>query len=235
MKQFIIDIINHPIISLSIIINIFFIESILSMDNVVILASMINEIEEKYRPKAMQYGIFGAYFFRSLAIFFSSILIHIWWLKLLGGIYLIYISCFFFLKDKKYLKFNNNKYIYNSFWKMILSIEIIDLSFSIDNLFAIIAFSKNFFLILLGTFMGIFTMRYFAKIFAKIIKKNVFIKQFAFVIIFLLGIKLILETYDLWPFSSILTESLLSLITITCFILSILISFIKNKTNTKLK
>ncbi|WP_185872704.1 TerC family protein [Blattabacterium cuenoti] len=232
MKQFIIDIINHPIISLSIITNIFFIESILSMDNVVILASMINEIEEKYRKKAMKYGIFGAYFFRSLAIIFSSILIHIWWLKLLGGIYLVYISCFFFLKEQKYLKFNSNRLIYNSFWKMILSIEIIDLSFSIDNLFAIIAFSKNLFLIFLGTFMGIFTMRYFAKIFANIINNNVFIKQLAFFIILLLGIKLILETYNLWPFSSIFAESILSLITISCFLLSIFISFIKK---TKLK
>ncbi|WP_185870442.1 TerC family protein [Blattabacterium cuenoti] len=189
------NIINHPIVSISILGNIFLIESILSIDNAVLLASMImDHIKKKDRKKAIKYGIFGAYFFRSICLIFTYQLIKIWWLKLLGGIYLIYLgSRYFFSKFSKKNYVNNKKNIkrIDSFWKILIIIEIMDLAFSIDNIFAVIALSENLILIFLGVFAGILSMRWVTQIFVKLMEKNSFLKDSAFYVIIILGIKLI--------------------------------------------
>ncbi|AWU44130.1 TerC family protein [Blattabacterium punctulatus] len=229
--NYIIDIIEHPIRSFSIIGNLFLIESILSIDNAAMLASMIMKLKKEDRKKALKYGIFGAYFFRGISLIFASILIKIWWLKLLGGLYLIYIgiSHFFF---KKLIKKNSKKNIIlrNSFWKIIISIEIMDLTFSIDNIFATIAFSENFILIFLGIFIGILTMRFTAQKFVKLMEIYPFLKNSAFSVILLLGIKLIFSFFEKKKYTNhhIYLESIFSFITIILFLSPIFYTYISN-------
>ena len=91
MNELIQDILNHPGASLAIIGNLILIESLLSVDNAAVLATMVMDLPEKEREKALKYGIWGAYVFRGLAMLFASILIKIWWLKPVGGIYLLYL------------------------------------------------------------------------------------------------------------------------------------------------
>ncbi|WP_238785594.1 DUF475 domain-containing protein [Blattabacterium cuenoti] len=195
--EFIKDIINNPLLSISTIGNLIIIESILSIDNAIILSSMILNLKnEKDRKNAIKYGILGAYFFRILCLIFISFLIKIQWIKLIGGIYLIIIGInhFFINKNKKKIK-NNHINKHSNFWKTIIIIEIIDLSFSIDNIFASIALSKNIFLILLGSFIGIISIRLSTKFFIKLIKKYHSLNHSIFIIIILLGIKLFLSFF----------------------------------------
>ncbi|WP_262887054.1 TerC family protein [Blattabacterium cuenoti] len=98
------EIIENPILSLFIIGNLFLIESILSIDNAIMLSSIIVSLKDKHRKIAIKYGIIGAYFFRVICFLFMSILIKMYWLKLLGGIYLIFIGISHFLKKKKNYK-----------------------------------------------------------------------------------------------------------------------------------
>lgn len=53
------------------------------------------------RKKALKYGIFGAYIFRGLCLVFASYLIKIWWLKAVGGFYLLFLSIRYFIQNKK--------------------------------------------------------------------------------------------------------------------------------------
>ena len=66
--------------------NLIIIESLLSVDNAAVLATMVMDLSKDERKKALKYGIFGAYFFRGICLLFASWLIKIWWLKSLGGI-----------------------------------------------------------------------------------------------------------------------------------------------------
>jgi predicted tellurium resistance membrane protein TerC len=91
MNELIREIIEQPTTSLAIIGNLILIESLLSVDNAAVLATMVRDLPEKERNKALKYGIWGAYIFRGLAMLFASILIQIWWLKPLGGAYLLYL------------------------------------------------------------------------------------------------------------------------------------------------
>ncbi|WP_341656790.1 TerC family protein [Blattabacterium cuenoti] len=229
------EIIHHPILSLSIIGNLFLIESILSIDNAAILASIILNIQKKDRKKAIRYGIIGAYFFRCLCLLFASILIKIWWLKPLGGIYLIFVGLKHFFMKKNIFHLKNEKKQY-SFWKVIFIIEIMDLAFSIDNIFASVALSENFILIFLGVCIGIFSMRLIAQFFVQLMDKIPELKHSSFLVIILLGIKLIFFSKKYIPdlFLFVFSEKIFSLLTFSIFIFPIFLSWIKKIIN-KLK
>ena len=92
MNELIQQIIDNPVPSLIVVGNLVIIESLLSVDNAAVLATMVMDLPEKQRNRALKYGIFGAYFFRGLAMIFASFLIKIWWLKPVGGLYLLYLG-----------------------------------------------------------------------------------------------------------------------------------------------
>ena len=67
-------------------------EIVLSIDNAAVLAAMVKELPKNQQRKALTYGIAGAYLFRGLALVFASILVQLVWLKVVGGLYLIYLA-----------------------------------------------------------------------------------------------------------------------------------------------
>ncbi|WP_185855088.1 DUF475 domain-containing protein [Blattabacterium cuenoti] len=241
MKNFflnsIIDIVENPLISISIIGNLFFIESILSIDNAAVLASMIMDLKKEDRKRALKYGIFGAYFFRGIALLCASFLIKIWWLKPLGGLYLIYLGLnYFFSSKNSSLKKNKDRKLRNSFWMVLLSIEIMDLAFSIDNLFAAVALSENFLLIFLGVFIGILAMRFATQGFVKLLELYPFLKNSAFSVILLLGIKLLLSPFihSIFSNKNFSLEGFFSFFTVAIFLFPMIISWIFSTTKNKL-
>ncbi|WP_185859241.1 TerC family protein [Blattabacterium cuenoti] len=217
------EIFDHPVLSITIIGNLFLIESILSIDNAAMLASMIMNLKKEDRKKAIKYGIIGAYFFRGLCLLFASALIKIWWLKPLGGLYLIFVGLNHFLKKRNFLSKNLKKK--DSFWKIVFFIEIMDLSFSIDNIFASVALSENFLLIFLGVFIGILSMRLIAQFFIQLMERIPELKNSAFFIIIILGIKLIFSSFKNYNFFP--SEGMFSLLTFSIFAFPIFFSWVK--------
>lgn len=227
------EIVNNPTSSISIVGNLFLIESILSIDNAAMIASMIIQLKEEYRKKAIKYGIIGAYFFRGICLLFASLLIKIWWLKSIGGFYLIFIGLSHFFKKKSVL-YNINKSSLkkeNSFWKIIILIEIMDIFFSIDNIFASVALSENFILIFFGVFIGILSIRLISQFFIQLMEKFPKLKDSSFYVIILLGAKLIFSSF----IRSNFLEKVFPLLTLFLFTYPILFSCIKKNNFFKIK
>jgi YkoY family integral membrane protein len=188
--------------SLIIIFNLILIESLLSVDNAAVLATMVLDLPPEKRKLALRYGIIGAYVFRGLCLIFASWLIKIWWLKPLGGAYLIYLAWDYFrskstpqkeddtlAKEQKwYYRITNG--LVGPFWATIIAVEIMDLAFSLDNVFAAVAFTDNIYLICTGVFIGILAMRFVAQWFVKLLEKYPFLEKSAFLVIGVLGVKL---------------------------------------------
>src|SRR6202000_137177 len=82
--------------ALLIILNLIVIESLLSVDNAAVLATMVLDLPKNQRNKALRYGIIGAYVLRGVCLFLASWLIKIWWLKPIGGLYLLYLAFTYF-------------------------------------------------------------------------------------------------------------------------------------------
>ncbi|MCB0528803.1 MAG: TerC family protein [Saprospiraceae bacterium] len=204
------EIINHIIGSdwenaFIIVINLIIIESLLSVDNAAVLATMVLDLPAEQRAKALRYGILGAYIFRGLCLIFAAWLIKIWWLKPLGGLYLIYL-CFDYFRRKATPQKDDDvlvkeeKWFYKysfgligPFWATVVAVEIMDLAFSLDNVFAAVAFTDNLYLICIGVFIGILAMRFVAQWFVKLLELYPFLETSAFVVIGILGIKLFLS------------------------------------------
>lgn len=194
--QFFKEIVDHPINSISILINIVLIEALLSIDNATILTTLVKNINKKDIKKALNYGLFGAYLFRIISLIFAAVIIKMWWLKLIGGLYLIYLGINHFLKTQKE---ENNFFKINFFskiWGTILYVELIDFLFSIDNIFAGISYSNNPLLIFLGVFISLFLLRISTGKLLKLTEKYSSLEDSAFFIIILLGLKLIISLYE---------------------------------------
>jgi YkoY family integral membrane protein len=202
------DMVSHPAASLAIIGNLIIIESLLSVDNAAVLATMVMDLPKEQRDKALKYGIFGAYFFRGLAMIFAGFLIKFWFLKPLGGLYLLYLVYGWWkgkqteTKEDDFIDKNGN-WLYKAtvgsfgtFWATVALVELMDMAFSIDNIFAAVAFTPNLILVCIGVFIGILAMRFIAQWFVKLMEKYSFLETAAFTVIAILGIKLTLSIVE---------------------------------------
>jgi YkoY family integral membrane protein len=248
MHEYIQEIVNNPAHSLFVIGNLIIIESLLSVDNAAVLATMVMDLKDEAREKALKYGIWGAYFFRGLAMLFASVLIEIWWLKPLGGLYLLYLVFDWWkgkqteTKEDDLVDKNSNWFYRNTvglignFWATVVLVEIMDMAFSIDNVFAAVAFSKNIILVCLGVFIGILAMRFIAQWFVNLMEKYPFLETAAFLVIGILGLKLMLSIFEhFYPesafshfLSSHTTDMGISILTVSIFFIPILTSFLFN-------
>lgn len=195
--------------ALLIILNLIIIESLLSVDNAAVLATMVMDLPEHQRKKALKYGILGAYIFRGICLLLAAWLIKIWWLKPLGGLYLLYLAYNYFSSKKTQSKEDDllekkEKGLYQKvlkwigpFWATIAMVEVMDLAFSLDNVFAAVAYVENIpepyniRLVIIGVFIGILAMRFVAQTFVKLMEKYPFLETAAFLVIGVLGLKLV--------------------------------------------
>lgn len=249
MNELIQQILDNPVPSLIVVGNLIIIESLLSVDNAAVLATMVMDLPEKQRNRALKYGIFGAYFFRGLAMIFASFLIKIWWLKPIGGLYLLYLVYKWWKDkqaegDKEEENIDKDKnWLYRStvgaigpFWATVALVELMDMAFSIDNIFAAVAFTDNIILVCLGVFIGILAMRFVAQAFVRLMTKYAFLEAAAFIVIAILGIKLTLSIYEhFYPetglthfLESSRADVLTSILTVGIFIVPIITSALLN-------
>lgn len=181
-----------------IVLNLILIESLLSIDNAAVLATMVRDLPPHQRKKALRIGIILAYIFRGATLVSASLLMQINWLKLIGGAYLLYIFINFFYKkltgkaaiEEPHITKKRFKFL-TPFMSTVLMVEVMDLTFSIDNVFAAVAFTDNTVLVCIGVFIGIIAMRIVAGYFVKLMEHFPFLDTVAFIIIGLLSIKLI--------------------------------------------
>lgn len=174
-------------------------ECLLSVDNAVVLAAQTQVLPEKEeREKSLFYGIIGAYVFRFLIIGLGSYLINFWEIKVIGSLYLFYLV-FSFFKNRKKKKISSKKrktkkkkYL-SLFWSVVIQIELMDIIFSIDSVLVSIAVSNNPVIVLIGSMIGILTMRGVAEIIMGLMTKLPELQTAAYILIAFISLKLILS------------------------------------------
>jgi YkoY family integral membrane protein len=113
--------------------------------------------------------------------------------------YLCYLTYKFFKNKTDNDETTNG--IAKGFWATVIAVEIMDLSLSIDNIFAAVALSNIFWIIMTGVAIGILAMRFVAGWFVKLIDKYPSLETSAFIVIAILGLKLMMMgTVEYWPY-----------------------------------
>ena len=170
------------------------IECLLSVDNAIVLAAQTKALPtKKEQEKSLFYGLWGAYVFRFLIIGIGTYLINFWEIKVLGAGYLLYLALAHFYhmyhpitKKKK----GKGKRLLPLFWSVVISIELMDIVFSIDSVLASLAISSNPVIVLIGGMIGILCMRGIAEIIIKLMEIIPELEVMAYALIGLIAVKL---------------------------------------------
>ena len=168
-------------------------EGLLSADNAIVLALLVKYLPKDQRKKALFYGIFGAYLFRILAIGLGVSLINIGWIKIVGGHYLLWIVIQNFIKKNDGEDEVQPKKM--GFWRTVLTVELMDIAFSIDSVIAAFGVSNQEWVLFLGGVLGILMMRGVAQLFLTLIEKVPEFETTAFVLIGMIGVKMIVSAF----------------------------------------
>ena len=133
----------NPLHAIFLVLGILLLEIILSFDNAAVLATMVKDLPEKQQSQALRYGIIGAYIFRGVALILVEQILSIWWLKPIGGLYLLWMAFSHFVqksKDeaseevqevKKNLLYRTTVGWIGVFWSTVIAVEFMDIVFSI--------------------------------------------------------------------------------------------------------
>ena len=201
-----------------IILQLIFLEGILSIDNAAVIGALVSPLpDDKHvvwpkplqragewlhpllgnqRMAALRVGLLGAYAGRGLMLFMTSFLIHNSWVKLLGAAYLVHLA-FDNLEDMTGGGSEDDADIspikVRSFWMTVLTVELMDLIFSIDNVVAAVSLSNKLWVVMIGVGIGILAMRFAAGIFSYAVEREPILKQAAYVLVLNIGVELILE------------------------------------------
>lgn len=205
-----------------IIIQLIFLEGILSIDNAAVLGAMVsilpNDKPAPYpRPlkflqpftnrylgmqqaAALKVGLLGAYIGRGLMLLMAAFVSANPWLRLLGAFYLLKLA-FENLGTHGQTEAEYATEISEmapAFWLVVLQVELADLAFSIDNVVAAVALSNELWIVLVGVALGILTMRFAANIFTFLIRQEPIFGPVAYILILAIGLELVLaDLYSL--------------------------------------
>jgi YkoY family integral membrane protein len=67
-------------------------EGVLSIDNALVLGLLARRLPKSLQKKALTYGLVGAFVFRLVAVGTAAWLLHWRWVKLIGGLYLLWVA-----------------------------------------------------------------------------------------------------------------------------------------------
>lgn len=178
--------------AIPIILSLVIIEGLLSVDNALAIAAVASRLPEKQQVQALRYGIVGAYVFRGLALAFAAFIIANPWLRILGAAYLLYLMCKNLGMDAQDDGDPKLK-VKPSLLLTILQIELLDLSLSIDNVVAAVAFSSKLWIVCTGVFIGILALRFLAGYCIRLLEIFPILGQTAFLLIGYVGFILLYE------------------------------------------
>ena len=199
---------------LVIILQLIFLEGILSIDNAAVLGTMVVDLPDdlaiawpkalekvgtilhpllgNQRTAALRVGILGAYLGRGLMLLIASVIIQNPWLKLLGAAYLIRLAF-----DNLGLAEAGEEDAHlhpikgDAFWLVVLNVEIADLVFSLDNVVAAVSLSSRIWVVMIGVALGILLMRFAAGLFSYAVEREPVLKSAAYVLVLNIGVELI--------------------------------------------
>jgi YkoY family integral membrane protein len=173
-------------------------EGLLSADNALVMAIMVLGLPKNRHKQALRYGLIGGFAFRIIATLLAVYLIQVAWVKLIGGLYLLYLTYAHFTgheegADRRMAPRAKPWLGLSAFWGTVVRVELVNLAFSIDSILVAVAMSPKLWVIMIGGILGIVAMRLVVGQLLVLVQRYPPLVDGAFVIIAWVGIKLGLE------------------------------------------
>ena len=178
-----------------ILIQIIFIDVIMAADNAIIIGMIAASFAPKHRNQIIMWGVIGALVFRIIFAFFASYLFGFAYVKILGGLLLIWIvndlrrDLFNTKKIKSPTKISKEPSYIQSVYKVLFA----DLTLSFDNVIGVVAVAKNNInLMLFGLILSVVLVVTLARFFAEQIKNHQWFGYLGLFVILIIALQLII-------------------------------------------
>ena len=173
-------------------------EGLLSADNALVMAILVLGLPKREHKQALRYGLIGGFVFRIAATVLAVYLIQVAWVKLLGGLYLLYLTYSHFWgheegADRRQAPKARPWLGMPPFWATVVRVELINLAFSIDSILVAVAMSPKLWVVVTGGILGIIAMRLVVGQLLVLVQRYPALVDGAFIIIAWVGAKLCLE------------------------------------------
>ena len=189
-------------------------EGLLSADNALVLAVMVRHLPKPQQKRALRYGLLGAFVFRLIAVVFAASLLQYWLLKVVGGLYLLYMAVSHLAHGEEETGVEHRSRFGSGFWGTVVGVEVTDIAFSIDSILAAVATAEaipkrvggitlftvpgvnlvvdvKLLVIYIGGILGIIAMRFVAGYFLILLDRFHGLAKGAYALVGWIGLKLL--------------------------------------------
>ena len=174
---------------------IIFIDIILAADNAIIIGLIAASFVPKNRKKIILWGVAGALIFKVIFAIFATYLFKFYWIKVLGGILLIWIvndlrkDLFEIKKIKSPTKKSKEPSYIQSVYKVLFA----DITISFDNVIGVVGAAKGYFgFMIFGLVLSVVLTGAGATYLANYIQKHLWIAYIGLIFILIVAIQLII-------------------------------------------
>ena len=181
-----------------ILLQITFIDIILAADNAIIIGLIAANFIPKYRKQIILWGVAGALVFKVLFAIFATYLYKYYFIKILGGLALIWIvndlrKDLLEIKKVKSPKKKSQEPVYTSYVQSIYKVLFADITISFDNVIGVVGAAKgNIGFMIYGLVLSVILTGAGATYLANYIQKHIWIAYIGLAFILLVDIQLII-------------------------------------------
>ena len=174
---------------------IIFITIILTADNAVIVGSIAANFVPKNRKQIILWGVAGAFVFKIFCALFATYLFEFYFIKILGGLLLIWIvnDLRKDLVDIKKIRSQTKKTKEPSYINSIGKVLFADIMISFDNVIGVVGAAKGYLgFMIFGLILSVVLTGALATYMANYIQKHIWIAYIGLIFILIVGLQLII-------------------------------------------
>ena len=178
-----------------ILLQIIFIDIILAADNAIIIGLIAANFVPKNRKQIILWGVAGALVFKVIFAIFATYLFDFYFIKILGGLLLIWIvnDLRKDLVEIKKIKSTTKRSKEPSYIQSVYKVLFADITISFDNVIGVVGAAKGYFgFMIFGLILSVVLTGALATYMANYIQRNIWIAYVGLVFILIVGLQLII-------------------------------------------
>ena len=177
-------------------VQIIIIDIVMAADNAIIIGLIASGFAKQNRKRIIAWGVAAAFLFRVIFAFGATYILEFAWLKILGGVLLLWIVNNLrqdFFENKKirspHLKSKENL----SFGEGVYRVLIADMTLSLDNVLGVVGAAKDYYFLMIGgLLLSVLLVATLASYFANYIKDHKWLAYIGLFVIMIVALQLII-------------------------------------------
>lgn len=173
-------------------------ETVLSADNAVALATLIQPLPHHQQQPVLNAGLAIAFGLRIGLLFAATWIIQFWQVEFCGALYLLWLGGTHFWpslsgQSSEGAMTNSAPLESTHLGRLIGLIALTDLAFSLDSVTTAVALSDRLWLLVIGCLVGVITLRFMAALFVRWLEEFTYLQDAAYLAVLGVGLRLLVK------------------------------------------